>query len=90
MDSGILFDNNNDEKSMSSVTIVAFAQRNTPAGAVSGLTEATTTVRGSPTNENDTTATISRGAADPDSASASASSPKLPPQAQANVVGTIK
>ena len=90
MDSGILFDHDNDEKSMRSVTTAAFDRRNTPVGAVSGLQEATTTLEGTQTNETDATAASSRGAAGTASDSTGGTSQEIPPPAQADVVGAVK
>ena len=87
MDSGVIFDHDNDENSMSSVTTAVFARNNMPAGAVSGLPAATPTVEETQTNATDAAATSGRGAADTASGSAGGSSQTLPPTAQADVVG---
>ena len=89
MDSGILFDHDNGENSMSSVTTHAFTQRNKPAGAVSGLAEASAAIGGIPQTENDAAVAVSlhRGAADPVSTSAACQSQELPQPVGADFVG---
>ena len=88
MGSGVIFDHDNDENSMSSVTTAVFSRNNMPAGAVSGLPAETPTVEETQTNATDAAATLGRGAADTTSASAGGSSHTLPPTPpQADVVG---
>ena len=74
MDSGVLFDHNNDENSMRSVNMFAFAQSNTPGGAVHGFAGAASIVRGTPPNEMDDATTRSGEAAAPESNSAKGTS----------------
>ena len=77
MDSGILFDHDNDENSMSSMTTQAFAQRHMPK--VSGLAAAAAALGGTPQNGNNADATSGRGAPEPASNSATGQAQELPP-----------
>ena len=88
MDSGVIFDHDNDVNSMSSVTTAAFARNNMPAGTVTGLPPADSTAEEMQTQTTDAAASSNGGAADNSSARAGGSSNLLPPTAsQVNVVG---
>ena len=90
MESGILFDHDNDKNSMSSVNTFVFAQCNIPGGAVRGFAEAESVVRGTPQNENDDAATPSGAAAAPVSDSTLGTSTELPQTTAADLVGANK
>ena len=88
MDSGVIFDHDDDANSMSSVNTAAFARNNMPAGRVRGLPVTNPTAVETQTDAADAAATSGRGAADNTSASAGGSSNPLPPTApQVDVVG---
>ena len=88
MDSGVIFDHDDGDNSMSSVTTAAFAINNMPAGTVTGLPPADPTAEETQTQTTDAAASWNGGTADNASASAGGSSNLLPPTApQANVVG---
>ena len=74
MDSGVLFDHDNDKNSMSSVNTFAFAQCNMPGRAVQGFEEAASAIRGTSQNETDDAATPIGVLAAPESNSAEGTS----------------
>ena len=88
MDSGVIFDHDDGDNSMSSVTTAAFARSNMPARTVTGLPPTDSTAEETQTQPTDAAASSNGGTADSSSASAGGSSNPLPPTAlQADVVG---